>query len=72
MGTRNCFMGSGVYPERLCVFLKLHVPADKLLVFQLMAGLTPSVFPSMVTSLLCEVNYKFINRSFSLAYAQSI
>ena len=41
-------------------FLKL--PADKLLVFQLMADSL-----SMVTSLLFEVNYTFINRSFAFS-----
>ena len=45
---------------------------DKLPVFQVIAGLTPSGFFATVISLLLEVNYKFINGTGALALADPI
>lgn len=46
--------------------------ADKLPVFQVNAGLTPSGFFATVISLLLELNYKFINGTGALAMADPI
>ena len=46
--------------------------ADKLPVFQVIAGLTPTGFYATVISLLLEVNYKFINGTGPLALANPI
>ena len=46
--------------------------ADKLPVFQVIAGLTPSGFFATVVSLLLELNYKFINGTGALALADPI
>lgn len=46
--------------------------ADKLPVFQVIAGLTPSGFFAKVISLLLAVNYKFLNGTGALALANPI
>ena len=54
-------MGSGVDPSRLSVI------ADKLLVFKWLQAQLSEDFFTMFTSLLFEVDYKFINGSFAFS-----
>ena len=73
-GNTQLFHGLRCLPREVMCFFEVTCTCWQVTSFSTDGRLNSKCikFPSMVTSLLCEVNYKFINRSFSLAYAQSI